>query len=269
MTRDLCFRAPLRASKDFAMLRTLYNRQTRETLRQAVDRHVPATLTFRQENHWATLHSRVLAMTETCLLLELPAPEAGVVLPRPRVGDDLGVSFKLKHYKHMFASPVRSIEQMNYEGVQIEAVYAACPGSLQRLQRRAYNRVNVPEGRIVRAAFWLGSKEDEPSGTSPENPVWSGRIVDLSAGGFQARIEGDASSSLEEGALVGVRLAFGPARETVYVDAQFRHVQIEGENAIMGFQFVGLAYGPEGRHAIDLIAAKVAEFQSLTGQEAS
>ena len=83
------------------------------------------------------------------------------------------------------------------------------PSRMQRLQRRAYIRAEVPPNRIVRASFWLGGRTAEPTGGSPTTPVWSGRVVNLSAGGFQLHTDAAAASDVEIGDAVGVRVVFG------------------------------------------------------------
>jgi len=133
---------------------------------------------------------------------------------------------------------------------------------MQRLQRRAYIRAEVPANRIVRASFWLGSAEAEPTGPSPERPVWSGRITDLSAGGFRMSVAAETAVGTDLGDIVGVRIVFGAdGAETVYTDAQVRHIESQSDRAVIGFQFLGLAESAQGRIVLQMIAAKTTEFQ--------
>ena len=74
---------------------------------------------------------------------------------------------------------------------------------------------------------------------------------------------------LEAGDAIGVRLIFGTDGDTVYSDATFRHAEIQGDQALLGFQFIGLAQTPEGRVALQLLSSKVAEFQKAAQKTAS
>ena len=245
-----------------AMLQTLNNKQTNEVLQMAAERGVPVTLTVRPDNRWMSFHSRAIAVRQGCLLLAAPDVEEGKPAYEFAPASKVGVSFKLKHYKHMFAATVKGIEQVDSaDGTKTPAVVVVCPTRMHRLQRRAYIRAVIPSNRIVRAAFWLGGKEAEPAGTSPENPVWSGQVIDLSAGGFSVRVDNEAAEVLEAGAIVGVRLAFGTAEDTTFTDAQYRHAEPDGEMTLMGFQFIGLAQTSEGQKALKMILRKMAELQ--------
>jgi c-di-GMP-binding flagellar brake protein YcgR len=135
---------------------------------------------------------------------------------------------------------------------------------MQRLQRRAYLRVDVPACRIVRASYWIGGRAAEPAGTTVDCPVWSGQVTNISAGGFQLAADANAAEALEVGDTVGVRLIFGAGRESVYADAQYRHHErtLDG-HVLMGFQFMGLDQTTEGRAALRIVSEAVNEFQRL------
>jgi len=247
-----------------AMLQTLDKKQADQVLMEAAQRHVPVTVTARASNRWMTLHSRLVTVREGRVYLEYPTLEGPGSPPSFPPAEEIGVGFKLKHYKHMFASAVGGAEAVQLPGgEEVRLLTVESPASMQRLQRRAYIRVEVPRNRILRASFWLGGQDAEPQGASPENPVWTGRVMDLSAGGFQLCGGYDAARAMETGSIVGVRLAFGAAEETVYMDAQFRHAQPDGDVAQLGFQFITLTHTQEGHDALQVISAKVAEFQRL------
>jgi len=181
--------------------------------------------------------------------------------------DKVGLSFKLKHHKHLATATVAGIADWPVGGgLTCRAIGVCLPNKMQRLQRRAYFRADVPANRVVRAAFWLGGREAEPQGTTLTLPVWSGRVTNLSAGGFQIVCGLESVAPLECGETVGVRIAFGAGDGTVYADAQFRHVCRENDEAVMGFQFLGLAQTNEGKDALRIISRKVSEYQQAAQQ---
>ena len=63
------------------------------------------------------------------------------------------------------------------------------------------------------------------------------------------------------GHTVGVRLIFGTEGQTVYADAQFRHLEFKEGHALMGFQFIGLTETSEGRTVLQILSGKVSDFQ--------
>lgn len=246
-----------------AMLQELNTRRIDEVLEEAAQRNVPATITVRLGESWANFHSRMIQISPERLLVQLPMPHENQPPHEFSPAERIGVSFKLKHHKHIFQATVAGVVQMTLDDGSTVPVLSLClPTRMQRLQRRAYLRVDVPANRIVRASFWLGGRAAEPAGATPEQPVWSGLVTNISAGGFQLVAENGAAQTIEPGFTVGVRLSFGAARDSVYADAQFRHAEPgPGGSDLLGFQFMGLDQTPEGRQSLRVISENVGEFQ--------
>ena len=252
-----------------ATLQELETPQINELIDAAVRKTVPVTATLRIADGWRTLRSRFLAARDQHVLVEMPVDREGRGAPELSPADKLGISFKLKHHKHLFTSTVAGTGRVACEGGDGQEVLVLCfPTRMQRLQRRAFVRVGVPAGRIVRASFWLGGQEAEPAGTSPERPVWSGRVTNLSAGGFQLDCDVEPVESLDVGETVGVRVCFGAGEEAIFADAQFRHADVSGDRVALGFQFMGLALSAQGRQALSRISVKVAELQHISTRPA-
>jgi c-di-GMP-binding flagellar brake protein YcgR len=251
-----------------ATLQELTHRQINEAIQAATERNVPATVTIRAGQSWANLHSRLMALRDEHVLIAKPSSDDGPSRPEFHPADKIGLSFKLKHHKHIFTATVAGTERLGVDE-QAEPLLSLCwPTRMHRLQRRAFLRVDVPPNRIIRASFWLGGWQAEPAGTSPDRPVWSGRVSNLSAGGFQLVASHHVTRSVEVGETVGLRLAFGAGRNTVYADAQLRHMAAADDEALIGFQFLGLAQTREGRQALHVISAQVAELQRLQNPRA-
>jgi len=245
-----------------ATLQNLTNQQIDEVLHLAAEQQVPATITTRHEGGWASFRTRFLAMRQGHILLEMPAPEPGEQPREFRPADKVGVNFKLKHHKHIFAGTVAEAASARLDDGSVGTVLHVCsPTRMHRMQRRAFNRSDVPANRIVRAAFWLGGLENEPAGTTPDQPVWSGRVVNISAGGLQLISEQRLGEAVSIGDIVGVRISFGVGEQTVYADAQFRHTTEEDGKIHLGFQFIGLGLTPDSREALQAIGSKANQFQ--------
>jgi c-di-GMP-binding flagellar brake protein YcgR len=241
-----------------SILQELNHREIGQIMLVAAEKRVPVAMTVSQSDRWENLQSRIVGLRNGCLLLEMPmGPQGNLHEFQP--SESVGVSLKLKHHKYLFLSGVADCDAAGEDG---PLLVLSRPVRMQRLQRRAYVRVEVPAGCVARAAFWLGGKRSEPTGASPDRPVWNGRLVDLSAGGFSVRTKEDSVRVLETGYLMGVRLLFGVGHEAIYADTCLRHVIPGGDGAVMGFQFLGLEHTDDGRQILRDISRKVSEFQA-------
>jgi c-di-GMP-binding flagellar brake protein YcgR len=246
-------------------LQDLSPQQINEAVSAAVERHVPMTVTLPSGPSWTTVSGRALAIRDGRLWLELLPADAAMILPTLNPADKVGVSFKLKHHKHIFTATATGKELFRLEDAREVPVLSLCrPREMRRLQRRAYFRVGVPDNRIVRSSFWLGGKSLEPMGGSPTTPVWSGRVANFSAGGCQVQADRGAAEALEEGDVVGIRLIFGLGEETVYADGEVRHTDVVSDKAFIGFKFLGLEQTQEGAATLQFLAHKITEFQKAT-----
>ncbi len=243
------------------IVQELTNAQINDALEGAAQKHIPLTLTIRCGNRWINLRSRGVAVRAEHLIVEFPVMEDGFTPYEFAPAERVGGSFKLKHYKHIFSTVFTGTTKVRLDDGQEMSVVSLCaPTKMQRLQRRAYFRVEVPGNRIVRASIWLGGCENEPAGTSPERPVWTGQVLNISAGGFRMRTGSDATYLLDPNDVMGTRLIFGTGRETVYADAQLRHAEPSEGGSLMGLQFLGLAQTPQGLKTLQFISSKVGEF---------
>ncbi len=246
------------------ILQYLNNWQINDVVRESVKRHVPITITIRSDNRWVNFRSRAIASNNEHLWLELPIAEKDVAPHEFAPAEKIGLSFKLKHHKHITTVRVVGIRQMKLEdGCEVPVLAVCLPMRMQRLQRRAFERAVVPQNRIARISFWLGGRESEPVGPSEEMPVWFGRVKNLSAGGFQVRSETEVIENLEIGDTVGLHLSFGAGDDPIYADAQLRHIELAGGELLLGFQFVGLAHTVQGREALGILSKKVGEFHRI------
>jgi c-di-GMP-binding flagellar brake protein YcgR len=244
-----------------AKLQEMTQEQITDALRAATQRQVPVTVTLKRDNAWASCHTRLLAIKDPHVLLGELLVHDDEEMPQIAPADKVGLSFKLKHYKHIFT--VTAVGTETLEGGPDDpgqAISVCWPNRMHRLQRRAFIRAEIPQGRVVRASFWVGGRDNEPTQAEPERPVWSGRLSNISAGGFQVISADDDVWDLAPGETVGVRLAFEAGSESIYADAQFRRVDRAEGQVLLGFQFVGLAQDRKGRQALQYLSGKVAEF---------
>ncbi len=243
-------------------LQELDGEQIDDIVRQAVRKRVPIVASISMEGRWINLRSRFVGVRDERVLVELPVPDEGPGYEFTPA-EKIGLNFKLKHHKYICTATVACVEQFRQDdGSEISVLSVCWPVRMSRLQRRAYLRVDIPANRIVRVSFWLGGKDAEPAGGSPTAPVWSGTATNISAGGLQIKSAAEPANVIEAGDVVGMRLMFALGSETVYTDAQFRHIEEIDGGFLLGFQFLGLGQTHEGQQALKQIIAKVGGFQS-------
>jgi len=232
-------------------------RQIDNAVGDAVEKSIPLTVTF-ESGGWVNLRSRFLAVDGDHLVVEMPVGLVGTT-PRLAPAQKVDLSFKLKHHKYLTQVRIAGYTHRTGDNnIESEALSLCLPMHMQRIQRRSYSRVSVPIGKVIRVSVWPGGKNCEPTGPSGAS-VWSGTLMDFSAGGFRIVIPADDSFSLQEGDSAGVRIAFENARESIYSDAEFRRCDTVGKNLSLGFQFVGLAHTLEGRNILRTISQKMSQ----------
>ncbi|MFW6066177.1 MAG: flagellar brake protein [Planctomycetota bacterium] len=213
---------------------------------------------------WIPCSSRLLAVSDGVMLLELPRPY-GSDTPREFVpGEEMCMTFRVGGDKLLCKSVViRSGTEQLADGTEAPALRVSRPEAGHLLQRRAFSRVAVPEGELLRAGFSVGSSEDT---SPPAAPVWTGRVLDLGAGGMRVAVDPGAAAELEEGTPVYVCLAFGKAGRTVYSNAAVRHVEPRERTTIVGLEFLNLTDSPEGQKTLHFLCEKIQSYQqSRTG----
>ncbi|MDY7010903.1 MAG: PilZ domain-containing protein [Planctomycetota bacterium] len=233
-------------------------------LSEAVRRQVPVSMTCRIRGVWYNLRSGIIRQSCDKLWLKFPANQADTAEDRPEITEGLmlGLTFKLGHHKHIFNTPIKAVCPIATDsGESLIAVCVPVPSNIQRVQRRAYCRVDVPPNRSVLATFWYGGQNGDKS------LKWEGWVTNISAGGFQVRLPNRSAPNLSIGDVIGVRIKVGQEFKPVSADAQFRQCISDGRGVVMlGFQFVGLNESQRGRETLERIGQIVRGFRRHQGR---
>ena len=249
-------------------LKQLTPDQTDEVIEAAAKGGVPVIVTVRHEDRWVVYNSNVLAAEGHLVWVEMPSagdePDPEEVLPRAEVGLCFRVvEWHWADYRYFVAGPVMALKKWRGPGGEdVPAFVVRCPRQVHGLERRAYVRTPVPADRIVRASVWPGGRSVTPEERSPRRPMWSGRVTDISPGGFRMRTHRSAVSFYEPGDMVGVCLKFDDEGILLLLDAQFRHGESDGAAAHLGFHFLGLELekDPDSAGALEVIIDKIREY---------
>lgn len=225
----------------------------RSILQWAVQRRTAITISVLTEGRWCNLRSQLLRIDRNLLQIAYPVASGTETACEIVVGDELGISFRRGHKKCIFVSPVvlRRTDP-DPEGKVVDTLYVRVPDQLRELQRRAYQRITVPEDRFLAVKLWQGGI---PAAGEPSWPLCSGRIANISVGGVLVDIRADQNPRLAVGDIAGLEISVQPCRPPLLVEAQYRHCTVSGFGRIgLGMQLLGLEHGLPGRASITELA---------------
>lgn len=244
-------------------LQDLSPEEIAEALAQAAQDNRPLALTVRYQSRWVTFRSYAIADYKFFLWAEMPKTDH---LPAPyefRIGSQVGVTFNIENRKYVCAAEVVGSETYSIrEDLSCTALKLAVPRKMHRVERRLHDRVEVAQDEISRATFWLGGIDARPEEGSTEEPVWAGRVINLSSGGVLVRTTCEAAKFLEAGDIVGVHILFRSQDQAAFLDAQLRHCHRDNEMAMLGFQFIEPdATGTADQAVLRLVRGKIEQRQ--------
>jgi len=229
-------------------------------LSQAADKHLPVTITTRQDRNWQVYKSNFFCLQANRLVFSHPVPDANDCHMELAPGQEVAVTFKKGYYKFLFTT--RAISQEQYEldpGVFVPAIVVLLPERVEKIQRRAYNRVAVPKDLSpVKVTFARYAEDDGQPAES-----WEGALSDLSAGGVSVVIDASIVSHLQVDEQF--ELCFTPlaAQDELSLSVRFRHTtNIPGsDQQVLGFQIIGLEIDEEGLGTLRQIARVVSVYK--------
>ena len=252
-----------------ACFQILSEEDTKQAIDWAAKRKMPLTVTVRDHNRWLTCESWLVGRSNGFMWIDYPMFEGEPLGGHFQIGEKINVIFRVYQRRCVFAVTVLGrAPHVLTDGSKSTALKVTFPESMQRVERRREDRVQMPASQIARATFWLGGRDVRPAIDSLERPVWSGKVVNLSKGGAYVRASLEAAKYLEVGDLMGFCFSVGEGedREEIVVDAQFRHSQPDSEMALLGFEFIDLGESEEARESLDLLWAVVEALRAARGE---
>ena len=242
-----------------------------EEMSQAIERlaedNTSLALTVRYQGRWVTFRTRAIASHGDTIWVETRKADH---LPTPyefAKGLDVGVAFNVLYRKFVFRAAVVGVETYRIEdGVEATALKLHCKDNPRKVERRLNTRLDLSLDTNTRATLWLGGQEAMPSEEDIAAPVWSGRILDLSAGGLLLRTSYEAGKYVDVGDIVGVQIVFEDNEEPILIDTQVRHCERDGEMALIGVQFIETDQAPDNISGIATIRQKIAELEARQKQ---
>ena len=213
----------------------------------AAERHVDVNVTQCVDGSWQTFRAvfaKFDAEANTIVLQELSDKESGETAPQSDL--TVGVAFRRGHKKCLFTTTIA--------GQDGDTLLLREPESVRAVQRRAYQRVNIPTHRFIPVKIWEGGL---PNSGEVCFPVCSGRVANISMGGVLVDIRADQNPRLQDGDMVGVEIIRRPDVRPLLLDGQFRHCVNENDRVSLGLQFLGLEHDLPGRSSLSEVAEYV------------
>ncbi|NLF31678.1 MAG: hypothetical protein GX591_12420 [Planctomycetes bacterium] len=247
-----------------AVQQSVASERIRDILEISALRNTPLALTCRVDQTWQTFRSRFLGMREGKIWIEYPAAPEGDDRPPPplAVGQKVGIAFKQRHHKYVFSTGAAQTATFRLgPDTVVRGVCLAWPARMHQLQRRAFQRVEVPQDRRVFVELWEGGSDMEPSSALRDRLVLHGQLVDLSVGGFQLRLLGDGDPRFQTGAPLGASLLNADGNDPIKLDCQFRHTNADEFGTTLGVQIVGLNETAGGRRTLERLGRILHGFQ--------
>ena len=233
--------------------------ECRNLLQEAAQKHLPLTLTNKQNNCWQVYKSTFIAVQSNRLVLALPVADSADSRIEPATGQEVALTFKKGYHKCLFVT--RVIGRENHEldaGISMPVMTVFCPQQIEKIQRRAYNRAAAPAGEPVLVDFWPSAAD---GAVNP--PRWQAHLTDLSAGGLGLSMPKNELPAIQEGDQLELEFLPLPDQEPLRLQGRFRHAtdMPDGRNALLGFQLLGLEISEEGRMLLRRISRIVNVYQ--------
>ena len=225
---------------------------TNAILHEALDRRTPLVLSFRRAQGWNTFKSRILNLDQSRghLSVELPPDQRARLGKQLQEGHYVGMAFRRGHKKCLCSCVVSEIAAPTAPGAGPESMALRWPKDIQVLQRRDYYRVPVPHNMEIKILIWPGALDDKPEDPGQDRSSLYAAIVDISAGGMAVSLPAHEECPLNEGQTVSCEFTV-PERGRIFLEAHFRHLTRKpSDEKLLGFQFVGLEHGQEGRRCL-------------------
>jgi len=200
---------------------------------------------------WHVVKVRICEISRLTLQIELLSDLDGGDLAVD-IDQPVGIVFYHDLMKYMFEASVIGFDSDVSDGHDGRLI-VNFPDFCERVHRRVYDRVAVPEYLRVDVLFWHRGYTDGHGGAPVEN-YWQGALVDLSAGGLLMSVEDRFNLDYRDGQLIGLQFTPLPQEKPLLVEGQIRHIAGGTDGcAHLGIEFVGLEARSEGSDKIGRI----------------
>lgn len=243
----------------------VYSQELIKIINQAVQCSVPCEMSYVSRGKWHRTGVKILNINNKSLTLRISNDPGAAFI---QINRPVSITFELKRQKCILESKIIGLDAVISNGMSGNIMIER-PVSLEKMKRRAYERVSIPPEMNVEALFWHRGHADN-SAESPLESCWQGQLIDLSAGGTQLRVDKYRQSNFREGQIVGIRFTPLPYKKTLIVEGRIKHIAGSNDDKdiiTLGIEFMGLEANADGRSKIEQIMSAVTVYQEKQNLE--
>jgi c-di-GMP-binding flagellar brake protein YcgR len=247
----------LRQTEPQRLLQTVYNE------------NIPMFISYLSARKWQIARAKITDVSEKCFKVKItPQKVTTPVMLHP--GQTVGISFKYGfeqgYGRFVFGAEVAAVEQASDLSC-LGSVSLAMPEEIEVIQRRSYQRIMTPEKLNISVSIWsrsfLGGGRGMPAAEVSQS--WTGKLVDISAGGLAVAISMSQGPLLEEGQFVSLKLTPLPNQTPLAFNVYVKSVSqtAAGDNVCVGMEMVGLEASSEGRLVLQRLCNVVEQYSKM------
>jgi len=220
-----------------------------EVLARAASQRMPCELSLLSRGKWHKTGAAIVTATDQAIHVELPNGRDAQPI-HLQINQPVGLSLQHEYNRYIFETVVLGLET-SVNHCAGGRVILERPEKMERLQRRAYQRVSVPAGLNIKVLFWHRGYTDDWTEAPLEN-YWQGRLVNLSAGGAYVTVESDQRVNFRIRQVLGLQFTPMPHEKPILLEAQVIHLQEDAETGTLniGAEFLGLEAAGEPRQKL-------------------
>lgn len=238
------------------------NKELSDFLELVLSQGVSGITSYLSKGRWHTAKISVISITSKSLQLQLLPDNDSSVSQNIQIDQPVGITFQHEFSKYLLESVVIGFESSVNEDATGRIVIKK-PEKAEKMQRRAYARVDVPAEMTVKVLFWHRGYSDDTAEVPLEN-YWQGKMIDLSGGGMQVLVDEKYRDNYRKGQLIGLQFTSMPLERPIIVEAIIRHVGEPVEGSLnLGIEFIGLEATADGREKLRRIGDTIDNYQQL------
>ena len=235
--------------------------ECKNLLEVVLDKALPLTITNKtDDNSWHVFKSNLLSIHAGRIEITQPVSKADNCAMEAVAGQEIAVTFKKGYNKCLFVSRVISQSQFELpDTTVVSSITLYRPEQIEKIQRRAYDRTEVPSDEPVIVTFWASDDRKK---------TYQAELLNISAGGVGIRMPESDMPQWQDNQQCDMHFVPLPGQEPIVTQGRFRHnteVSRDG-NVSVGFQFVGLELTEHGRSLLRRIGRIVTVYQKQTQQ---
>ena len=242
-------------------------------LRVVCEDKIPIYISHLSGQRWHIARAVVVGITEKYFDVEI-GPQRLSWQVCLQQGQSVGITFKYSfdggYGRFVLGTTVAEVRQReDYSG----ALTLMMPDEIDVIQRRSFERVRPPEGVNIDVNVWsrnflrVGGQSGPPRRVEVSQS-WTGRLVDISAGGMAVAISHSQGPAFEAGQFVRLKFIPIPGETPLAFSAYVKTVSqtADGGSLCLGLATVGLEASSEGRLVLQRLCNVVEQYSQMNSK---